>query len=163
MHLYMSLSTPHLGYVYKQSRIVDAGMWLLKKWKQSCSIKELSLAESSPITSTYLYKMSKMEGMAWFKHVALVSSYQDQYVSFDSARIEVSTRVHKSAKANLYLEMARNIVGQLTTPALYRININFNVKEKSLDTFIGRAAHIQFLDNPAYIQMLVSRYPEFFS
>ena len=111
-----------------------------------------------------MYKISKLEGLGWFKHVALVSSYQDQYVSFDSARIEVSTRVNKNLeKANMYLEMARNIVSQLSTAVLYRININFNIKEKTMDSLIGRAAHIQFLDNSTYMHMLVSRYPEFFS
>eukprot|EP00330_Aristerostoma_sp_ATCC50986_P009653 CAMPEP_0114586582 /NCGR_PEP_ID=MMETSP0125-20121206/9760_1 /TAXON_ID=485358 ORGANISM="Aristerostoma sp., Strain ATCC 50986" /NCGR_SAMPLE_ID=MMETSP0125 /ASSEMBLY_ACC=CAM_ASM_000245 /LENGTH=176 /DNA_ID=CAMNT_0001782073 /DNA_START=1316 /DNA_END=1843 /DNA_ORIENTATION=- len=32
MHLFMTLSTPHLGYMYHNSKIVDAGMWFLKKW-----------------------------------------------------------------------------------------------------------------------------------
>jgi hypothetical protein len=35
MHLYMSLSTPHLGYMYKYSKLIDAGMWFLKKWRGS--------------------------------------------------------------------------------------------------------------------------------
>lgn len=31
MHLFMSFSSPHLGYMYNSSRIIDAGMWFLKK------------------------------------------------------------------------------------------------------------------------------------
>jgi len=35
LHLYMSLSTPHLGYTPGKSRLIDAGLWLVKKWKKS--------------------------------------------------------------------------------------------------------------------------------
>lgn len=35
MHLYISLSSPHLGYMYNSNRIIDAGMWVLKKWSKS--------------------------------------------------------------------------------------------------------------------------------
>ena len=35
MHLYMSLSTPHLGYTPSKSKIIDAGMWVVKKWRKS--------------------------------------------------------------------------------------------------------------------------------
>jgi len=32
MHGYVSLGSPHLGYMYNTSTIVDAGMWVLKNW-----------------------------------------------------------------------------------------------------------------------------------
>jgi hypothetical protein len=32
MHLYMSLSTPHLGYMGGSSGLIDVGLWVLKKW-----------------------------------------------------------------------------------------------------------------------------------
>ncbi len=35
MHLYISLSSPHLGYMYNSNRIIDAGIWVLKKWSKS--------------------------------------------------------------------------------------------------------------------------------
>mmetsp|Transcript_1865 Transcript_1865/g.1297 ORF Transcript_1865/g.1297 Transcript_1865/m.1297 type:complete len:122 (+) Transcript_1865:149-514(+) len=35
MHAYVTLSTPHLGYMYNASRIIDAGIWFLKKWRKS--------------------------------------------------------------------------------------------------------------------------------
>mmetsp|Transcript_7619 Transcript_7619/g.6985 ORF Transcript_7619/g.6985 Transcript_7619/m.6985 type:complete len:90 (+) Transcript_7619:1954-2223(+) len=35
MHGYLTLCTPHLGYMYKSSKIFNAGMWFLKKWKKS--------------------------------------------------------------------------------------------------------------------------------
>ena len=35
---YMSLGSPHLGYMYNSNQLLNAGMWLLKKWKNSKSL-----------------------------------------------------------------------------------------------------------------------------
>lgn len=34
-YTYMSLSSPHLGYLYSPKFLVSAGMWFMKKWKKS--------------------------------------------------------------------------------------------------------------------------------
>ena len=33
-YTYMSLSSPHLGYMYNSSKLFDAGMWFFKKWRK---------------------------------------------------------------------------------------------------------------------------------
>ena len=38
MHGYISLGSPHLGYMYNSSTWVDAGMWFLKKFTASQSL-----------------------------------------------------------------------------------------------------------------------------
>lgn len=58
MHLFMTLSSPHLGYACHSSKIIDAGMWFLKKWKKSLSLTQLSMTEKSNIEDTCLYKLS---------------------------------------------------------------------------------------------------------
>jgi len=35
MHGYMSLGSPHLGYMYNTNALFDAGMWVLKRLKRS--------------------------------------------------------------------------------------------------------------------------------
>ena len=35
MFTFMSLSSPHLGYMYTGSKIIEAGMWILKNLKKS--------------------------------------------------------------------------------------------------------------------------------
>jgi triacylglycerol esterase/lipase EstA (alpha/beta hydrolase family) len=35
MYNFFTLSTPHLGYMFNQSKIIDAGMWFLKTWRKS--------------------------------------------------------------------------------------------------------------------------------
>lgn len=39
MHGMITLATPHLGLMYAKSQLVNAGMWVLKKWKRSISLE----------------------------------------------------------------------------------------------------------------------------
>jgi hypothetical protein len=71
----MSLSSPHLGYMYNSSKLFDAGMWVLKKWRKSKCLTQLSMSDHKNLEETCLYKLSCAQGLNWFKNVALVSSY----------------------------------------------------------------------------------------
>ncbi|CAG9316223.1 unnamed protein product [Blepharisma stoltei] len=164
MHLYMSFSSPHLGYMYNSSRIIDAGMWLLKKWRKSRCLQQLTMGDNRNMRQTFMYELSTKKGLGWFKQVALVSSFQDQYVPYDSARMEVSQRAANDPdKGEIYMEMASNLLSLMSVDTLYRLDINFKIAEKSLDSFIGRAAHIQFLENQTLMKMIIYRYPELLS
>lgn len=77
MYNYISLSSPHLGYMYNSSKIVDAGMWLLKHWRKSKCLQQLRMSDAKSLEDCYLYKLSESKGLNWFKHIVLVSSYQD--------------------------------------------------------------------------------------
>ena len=35
-------------------------------------------------------------------------------------------------------------------------------KNRKLDKFIGRAAHIEFIDNPHFVRMFIYNYDEYF-
>jgi triacylglycerol esterase/lipase EstA (alpha/beta hydrolase family) len=75
MHAYISLGSPHLGYMYNSSSLVDAGMWLIKKWKKSDSLKQLSMTDMPRREDSYLYKLSEDDNLKYFKYVMLVSSF----------------------------------------------------------------------------------------
>jgi triacylglycerol esterase/lipase EstA (alpha/beta hydrolase family) len=36
---FITLSSPHLGYMLNSSKIIDAGMWVLKTWKKSTCLQ----------------------------------------------------------------------------------------------------------------------------
>lgn len=59
--------------------------------------------------------------------------------------------------------MAQNILGGLKSKMLFRLDVNFKIKDKNLDSWIGRTAHIQFLENQQFMKMLIHRYRDFFS
>ena len=164
MKLYMTLSTPHLGYMYSDSKLVDAGLWFLKKWRKSLCLQQLSMGDSPDPRESTLYRMSSFEGVRWFKHVVLFSSTQDQYAPFDSARLEVSSRATGDAmRGCYYIEMASKVLSQIGIEKLKRIDVNFKFTGKSVDSMIGRKAHIEFLENQALMKTVVFSYPELFS
>lgn len=59
MYSFMSLSSPHLGYMYNASKIIEAGIWFLKKWKKSQSLTQLSLADTPNPEDSFIYKLSQ--------------------------------------------------------------------------------------------------------
>jgi len=45
-------------------------------------------------------------------------------------------------------EVLDNIAISINEKKVHRITVDFVIKNKRVDTFIGRAAHIQFIENP---------------
>lgn len=86
----MTFSSPHLGYGINTSSVVEAGMWVLQKMKNSVCLKQLSMTDNENPDETLLYKLSEAEGLQHFKHIFLFSSKQDSYAPFESARIEIA-------------------------------------------------------------------------
>lgn len=68
---FVSLACPHLGYMNAKSNIVSAGLWILKKWKRSISMSQLKCDDAKNLNDCALYKLSEMEGLGWFKFIAL--------------------------------------------------------------------------------------------
>lgn len=62
-HCFMSFSSPHLGYGLNTSSVVEAGMWVLLKMKNSMCLKQLSMQDHENPEETCLFKLSQAEGM----------------------------------------------------------------------------------------------------
>ena len=80
--------------MYNNSTLLDAGMWFLKTWRKSVCLQQLQMTDvgNNELEKSCLYQLSEMKGLNWFKHIVLVSSYQDSYAPFDSARIQICDR-----------------------------------------------------------------------
>ena len=87
LHSYVSLGSPHLSYMYNSSTLTNAGIWFIKNWNKSTSLKELTMDDQKAKKDTFMYKLASEKGMAGFKHVMFISSHQDAYVPHDSARV----------------------------------------------------------------------------
>jgi len=37
-HTFFTFSSPHLGFLYHTSKVVDAGLWVMKTWKKCLSL-----------------------------------------------------------------------------------------------------------------------------
>ena len=59
MHGFLSLCAPHLGYMYKTSKLFSTGMWFLSKWKGSLAMNQLQMDDTKSKEESALYKLSK--------------------------------------------------------------------------------------------------------
>ena len=152
---YISLSSPHLGYVYSDSTLIKTGIWVLNRWKGSKSLEQFMQNDNSDLNETCLYKLSEYNGLNWFKYVYFLSSHQDNYSPYESSRIQFnSNSLSNDKKSENYKCMACNILSKLTNNTLKRVDVNFVIQEKNFDTFIGRTAHIQFLENTDFMKIM---------
>jgi len=159
LHTFLSLSGPHLGMQFHTSNLVSTGMWLMQKWKKQGSLVQLALNDATDPRDTFMYHLSLTNGFQYFKNVLLVSSVQDHYVPFHSARVEMSKQVAKdnTEGGRVYKEMLDNIMNPMMVQE--EININrysvYHPMASSANTLIGRAAHIAMLDSELFLEKFI--------
>nr|GLL22263.1 uncharacterized protein LOC109191058 isoform X3 [Ipomoea trifida] len=164
LYTYVSVSGPHLGYLYSSNSLFNSGLWLLKKLKNTQCIHQLTFTDDPDLKNTFLYKLSKLKTLEKFRNVVLLSSPQDGYVPYHSARIEMcqASSGDKSKKGTIFLEMLNNCMDQIRAPSFdhrvfMRCDVCFDrtLQGKSLNTMIGRAAHIEFLESDAFAKFIL--------
>ena len=157
MHLYISLGSPHLGCAQFSNKLVEAGLWILSKLRNSTCIQQLTFKDSLSPRSCFLYELAMKSRLNYFAQVVLVSSSQDAYVPYESARIEIGI----GCQDMIQLEMADTVVGKIQQ--LHRVNVDFPIKAGLINNIHGRAAHISLLDNQSFLNALVYRFADSFS
>ncbi|XP_039023560.1 protein FAM135B-like isoform X1 [Hibiscus syriacus] len=171
LHTYVSVSGPHLGYLYSSNSLFNSGLWLLKKLKGSQCIHQLTFTDDPDIRNTFFFKLSKQKTLDSFKNIILLSSPQDGYVPYHSARIESCRAASSdySRKGKAFLEMLNECLDQIRAPTsenrvFIRCDVNFDTSMygKNLNTFIGRAAHIEFLESDIFARFIMWSFPELF-
>ncbi|MBA0597226.1 hypothetical protein Gorai_007040 [Gossypium raimondii] len=60
LHTFVSLSGPHLGYLYSSNSLFNSGLWLLKKLKGTQCIHQLTFADDPDIRNTFFYKLCEV-------------------------------------------------------------------------------------------------------
>ncbi|CAJ2643167.1 unnamed protein product [Trifolium pratense] len=171
LHTYVSLSGPHLGYLYSSNSLFNSGMWVLKKLKNTQCIHQLTCTDDPDLHNTFLYKLCKEKTLEHFTNVILLSSPQDGYVPYHSARIESCPAASHdtSKKGKMFLEMLNACLDQIrVNPTEHRVfmrcDVNFDASShgKNLNSFIGRAAHIEFLDSDIFAKFIMWSFPDLF-
>ena len=74
-----------------------------------------------------------------------------------------------SKKGKVFLEMLNNCLDQIRAPSseqrvFMRCDVNFDIslQGRNLNTFIGRAAHIEFLETDSFARFIMWSFPELF-
>ncbi|KAK7319366.1 hypothetical protein RJT34_04086 [Clitoria ternatea] len=170
LHTYVSISGPHLGYMYSSNSLFNSGLWILKKLKGTQCIHQLTFTDDQDLENTFIYNLSKERTLANFRNVLLLSSPQDGYVPYHSARIEPcpAASLDFSKRGKIFLEMLNNCLDQIQTHSDHRVvmrcDINFNTSSygRNLNTLIGRTAHIEFLESDIFAKFIMWSFPELF-
>ncbi|KAH0989019.1 hypothetical protein GBA52_000502 [Prunus armeniaca] len=171
LHIYLSISGPHLGYLYSSNSLFNSGLWLLKKLKNTQCIHQLTFTDDADLQNTFFYQLCKKKTLENFKHIILLSSPQDGYVPYHSARIDMcqAASLDLSKKGKIFLEMLNDCLDQIRAPhsenrVFIRCDINFDTSSygKNLNTFIGRAAHIEFLESDTFARFIMWSFPDLF-
>ena len=165
LHAYVSLATPHCGYLLGDSSMLSTGIWFLKRWNKSVCLSQLSLSDAAEPADCFLFRLAKQPALTHFRHVYLVASQQDKYAPFHSARVEIHPgAIADRKRGSVFHGMVGALLGTLTSPDLdlRRFDIWFQPKKKNLDSFIGRTAHINFLTDSNYMMLLFMMHTQLF-
>ncbi|KAK8447308.1 hypothetical protein SEVIR_8G043701v4 [Setaria viridis] len=171
LYTYMSISGPHLGYWYSSNSLFNSGLWLMKRLKGMQCMAQLTFSDDNDPQNTFFYKLCKLKTLENFKNIILVSSPQDGYVPYHSARIDLchASSSDNSRRGQVFTEMLNNCLDQIRAPTsetrvFMRCDVNFDqsAQGRSLNTMIGRAAHIEFLENEIYARFIMWSFPELF-
>ncbi|KAL0355977.1 UNVERIFIED_CONTAM: hypothetical protein Sradi_4044600 [Sesamum radiatum] len=171
LHTYLSVSGPHLGYLYSSNSLFNGGLWVLKKLKNTQCIHQLTFTDDPDLRNTFLYKLAKQKTLENFRNVILLSSPQDGYVPYHSARLEMcpASSGDHSKKGKVFLEMLNECLDQIRARSVehrvfMRCDVNFDVtlQGKNLNTIIGRAAHIEFLETDVFASFIMWSFPDLF-
>ena len=121
----------------------------------------MGLKDNEDMKKTFLYQLSKAIGLNWFEEIILVSSPQDTYSPFDSSRIQVGLKNSSNLKTSpVYEEMVDNVTMQLTCKVLRRVDVCFSFPQSTIDTWLGRAAHIALINDSVAVEAIAYRYSE---
>lgn len=134
MKTFMSLCTPHLGFISSNNPLVRIGLWYLRTFRNDESLHQIIGSDHKSPNQRFIYKLSLDPGLGWFRNVILAASPQDSYVNFHSARIELTTELEKSADIR---QMTENIFKSMETcEKVIRIGFNYNTEaQEFLNSF----------------------------
>ncbi|CAE8661193.1 unnamed protein product, partial [Polarella glacialis] len=158
MFTLLTFSSPHVGYFLKNISLFHLGLKVLQSWRGSTCLTQLSMGDHADPRETFLCKLSKAQGFQFFQNIVLVSCASDQYSPFDSARVEIGSMLNMHNHPDVFAEMVQDIWKPVKPERVLRFDVNFHIPENNLDTFIGRAAHIQFLECQPVMRMIIHNF-----
>lgn len=76
LHTCLSISGPHLGYLYSGNALFNSGLWFMKRFKNSACMHQLTFSDREDVRDCYLFRLSQARTLDLFKNVILVASPQ---------------------------------------------------------------------------------------
>jgi hypothetical protein len=152
---FISLSTPHLGIT---NSLISSGIQILRIFRRSEALEQMTLVDAGAPSGSFLCRLSTERGLEFFQRVIVVGSEQDQYAPL------ASSILRPKDSSGLDYMMASNITQRLGCHKLVRIAADFRLPLlPSIDSVIGRAAHIQFLESSVVLQLIIISHSDVFN
>lgn len=67
--------------------MIKAGLWFMRKMNKVKSLDQLAMEDAESLKDSFLYKLSQSGTLRNFRKIILLSSSEDSYVPWHSARI----------------------------------------------------------------------------
>ncbi|CAI2385088.1 unnamed protein product [Moneuplotes crassus] len=159
LDMLITMGTPHCGYVHTSSNLLSTGMWFVEKFSKNPFISQIRLSDSKSLRDCFIYQLSDDEYISCFSKVIFVGSSQDAYAPLESAIVEPSRRLERGSKSEIIMKIQAKLRCNLSNTKFIQVWVNCKPRKKSkLDAYIGREAHIEFIDNIEVTKMIISRY-----
>jgi len=158
MYTFMSICAAHLGYIQKAAGVLTYGLKVLAHWRDAPVLNQLTMQDGKNVQETLVYRLSKTKGFELFQWVVLVGSAQDQFAPHPTARACTSAEWEKQTDKAKYFSMVKNLFENVHAERVFRFDVNFAIPENTVDSAIGRAAHIRFLENQPVMKMIIHNY-----
>jgi predicted alpha/beta hydrolase family esterase len=127
---FVSLSSPHLGCQQNKSSLVNIGMTFMDKFQKDVVISQLNMTDHDDPTQTFMYKLAQHDNLNLFNNVILVSSPQDSYVPYTSARIQPIKPTSNNKMDKAIFQMAKNIWNKVNNDMIVRIDVDLRSEKK---------------------------------
>lgn len=162
MGVLVTLMTPHLGISdICHGKVTGFGAKIYSKVTKHEALRQMIMADAKEPKDRFLYKLSKMPGLEWFQKVLLVSSYQDHYCPYDSARVEVGE--WSCCKGyEIFDEMVANILEKIDPHNLVRIDLHV-VNDSIIDGTLGRKPHMVLIEDFTCQLLFATTYYKYFN
>lgn len=127
---FVSLSSPHLGCQQNKSSLVNIGMTFMEKVQKDQVISQLNMTDHEDPNQTFLYKLAENDQLNLFNNVIMVSSPQDKYVPYTSARIQPVKPQNNDKMDNAIFQMAKHIWDRTNNDMIVRIDVDLRSEKK---------------------------------
>ncbi|KAJ1454748.1 hypothetical protein M885DRAFT_441850 [Pelagophyceae sp. CCMP2097] len=151
--------------MFVPSSLIAGGMWALQHIHQSTFMDELQLIDAKDMRESFMYKLSQEKCFEYFRYVVLVGSHQDNYVPMHTAQATIPRPAEddKRVDGSAYMEMATNLMAPISQKTaqsakqttVIRLTMDYKFSQTNLDTVIGRAAHLAYIDSSTAVLLIL--------
>ena len=104
----------------------------------------------------------EIKGLVDLNKVFLIGSTKDTYAPYESSWVQSTQRMNYSGNATAIQKIQDKFLDRIKDWDLVRIKVNTKVTTGSIDNYIGRMDHIQFIDNLQLIKAVLLKYDNMF-